>query len=113
MTTVHPANHVGAQRYIHCDFNALRIVRPGGKSTSEGVSEGGGVTAQGGHTPTFPLTHLQQTGLTHLQEEVLVFLIFFIINYVDLNSFAGNRQKGWKQEERRTGSDVITEECDL
>lgn len=49
---------------------------------------GGRATAQEGDTPTFPLTHLQQPRLADLKEEVLVFLIFLIVNYIDLNSFA-------------------------
>lgn len=53
-----------------------------------GLVTGGGATAQGGDAPTFPLTHLQQPRLADLEEEVLVFLIFLIVNYIDLNNLA-------------------------
>lgn len=72
------------------------------------VSDGGGVTAQEGDAPTFPLTHLQQPRLSDLEEEVLVFLIFFIIDYIDLNIFAETekttgRLKKACEDEQRTG----------
>lgn len=73
------------------------------------VSDGGGVTAQEGDAPTFPLTHLQQPRLSDLEEEVLVFLIFFIIDYIDLNIFAetekttGRLKKKTCEDEQRTG----------
>lgn len=65
---------------------------------------GYGVTPQGGAGPTFPFTHLEQPRHSQLQEEVLVFLVFLVINNIDHNRFTGNRNKqthSWRRGRRQ------------
>lgn len=50
---------------------------------------------------TFLQTHVYHARLAQLQEEVLVFLIFLIVNNFHMNSFAAGRKRGnrkWKKE---------------
>uniref|UniRef100_A0A0E9RN26 Uncharacterized protein n=1 Tax=Anguilla anguilla TaxID=7936 RepID=A0A0E9RN26_ANGAN len=51
-------------------------------------------------TPTFLLTHLHQTGLPDLEEEVFVFLVLLVINYFDLYNFAETEKREREKEER-------------
>jgi len=53
----------------------------------DGGSEGQGSRVGGWGRSTFPATHLQEAWLPDLQEEVLVLLVLFIVNDVDLNRF--------------------------
>lgn len=62
---------------------------------------GGGAKAWERGLPTFPLTHLHQTRLSNLKEEVLVFLIFLVIDYIDLYSLAGKEREGEREELQR------------
>ena len=55
---------------------------------------------KGGGHPTFPATHLQEAWLPDLQKQVLVFLVLFIINNIDLNGFSETQRKEQCAEQR-------------
>lgn len=56
-------------------------------------------SAGSGYTPTFLLIGLFELRLSDLQEEALVLLVFFVINYPDFYRFAGEGRREREIEE--------------
>lgn len=75
---------------IHKGFGSLPGLLPPGVSPPSGADANCGL---GQHSPTFTLTHVHQAWLPDLEVEDLVFLIFLIIDYFDLYSFAETENK--------------------
>lgn len=57
-------------------------------------------SAGSGHAPTSLLIGLYELRVSDLQEEALVLLVFFVINYPDFYCFAGEREG---ERKRRRG----------
>lgn len=51
--------------------------------------------------PTFLLTHLHQSRLSDLQEEVLVLFVLFVIDNIDLNRLTEEEKKRQIQREKK------------